>query len=335
MGFALKLAERRPKAPESALLGLLRGVPLLPGSAKTWPEVLALAEAHLVAPLLHAIAPELPDAAREDLRNLRAAAQADWRWHQAALLRASGALEGTGALVIHGAAHAEDFYPAPELRPLRELDLLIAPSRTFSALERLSRKGYRIEQRPEKGWLVLRLRDSRDARVVLNLRRGFPPPAGWSDVPQSSGAEPDVKSALAVGALCLRAQGTRLDPDDAVLVHALALAEEQLRVPLIAIVDLAHLFRRCNPAVVLARAQKARVVPQLGTALLLLERCLAAARRFGGVELDASRLPRVDIPVEMERAVDQFELSVEPARPGALFQVARALGLVAQRKGVE
>ena len=335
MGFALKLAERRPKAPESALLGLLRGVPLLPGSQKMWPEVLALAEAHQVAPLLHAVAPDLPVPAREDLRKLRAAAQAEWRWQQAALLRVSGALEGTGALVVHGAAHAEDFYPAPELRPIRALDLLIAPSRTFSALERLSRKGYRIEQRPEKGWLLLQLRDSRDARAVVNLRRGFRPPPGWSDVPQSSGAEPDVKSVLPVGALCLRAQGSRLDADDAVLVHALALVEEELRVPLITVVDLAHLFRRCNPAVLVARAQKARVVPQLGTALLLLERCVAASRRFCGVELDASRMPRLDIPIEMERAVDDFELSAEPARPGALVQVARALGLVAQRKVVE
>ena len=334
MGFALKLAERRPKAPESALLALLRGVPLLPALAKTWPEVLALAEAHLVAPLLHAVAPDLPAAAREDLRQLRAAAQAEWRWQQAALLRASGALEGTGALVVHGAAHAEDLYPSPELRPIRELDVLIAPSRTFSALERLSRKGYRIEQRPDKGWLVLRLRDPRDARVVLNLRRGFRPPAG-SSAQGTSGAEPDVKGALPVGALCLRAQGTRLDPDDAVLVHALALAEEELRVPLIAVVDLAHLFRRCNPAVLLARAQKARVVPQLGAALLLLERCVAAARRFAGVELDASRMPRVDVPVEVERAVDEFELAPEPVRPGALLQVARALGLLAQPKGVE
>jgi hypothetical protein len=40
-------------------------------------------------------------------------------------------------------------------------------------------------------------------------------------------------------------------------------------------------------------------------------------------------------PRYLERAVDQFELSAEPDRPGALFQVARALGLVAQRKVVE
>jgi len=337
VGFALKLAERRPKAPEAALLGLLRGVPLLPGTEKSWPEVCALAEAHLVAPLLHAVAPDLPAGAREQLGKLRTAAQAEWRWQQSALLRVAGALEGTGALVIHAGAYAEDFYPAPELRPIRELDLLIAPSRTFSTLERLSRKGYRIEERPEKGWLALRLRDPREARVVVNLRRGFAPPAGSRPHDASAGPEPEVKSALAVGGLCLRAEGSRLHPDDAILVHALALAEDELRAPLLAVVDLAHLFRRCDPSVVVGRARKAKVLPQLGMAFLLLERCVAAARRFGGVDVDIARIPRVhlDVSPEIDRAVDQFELSGEPARAGALTQVARALGLVAPRKGVE
>ena len=128
MGFPIKLAERRPKAPEAALLGLLRGVPLLPGLEKSWPEVLDLAEGHGVAPLLHAVAPELPDEARHDLRRLRAAAQAERGWQQAALLRVGGALEGAGALVVHAAAYAEDLYTAPELRPVRALEMLIAPS---------------------------------------------------------------------------------------------------------------------------------------------------------------------------------------------------------------
>jgi Uncharacterised nucleotidyltransferase len=337
VGFALKLAERRPKAPEAALLGLLRGVPLVSGTEKIWPEVCALAEAHFVAPLLHAFAPELPPGAKEDLARLRGAAQADWRWQQSALIRVTEALEGTGTLVIHGAAYAEDFYPAPELRPLRNLDLLIAASRTFSTLERLSRKGYRIEERPEKGWLLLRLRDPRDARVVVNLRRGFAPPPGSPPHDASSGPEPEVMSALAVGALCLRAHGTRLHADDAILVHALHLSEQGLRVPLIDVVDLAHLFRRCDPSVVVARARKARLLPQLGTAFLLLERCVAAARKFGGVDVDLARIPRVhlDLSPEMDRAVDHFELAAEPVRPGALTQVARALRLVAPRKGVE
>ena len=305
MGFPLKLAERRPKAPETALLGLLRGVPLLPGLERSWPEVLALAEAHGVGPLLHAVAPKLPDEAREDLRKLRAAAQADRRWQHAALLRLGGALEGAGALVVHGAAHAEDLYTAPELRPLRELEMLIAPSRTFAALERLS-------------------------------RRGFPPPGGAPAAPRAgAGPEPEVESALPAGALCLRAQGTRLHPDDAILVHALALAERALRAPLIEVVDLAHLFRRCDPAMAVARARQARLLPQLGAALLLLERCAAAARRFGGAEVDHARIPRLDLPGELGRAVDGFELAAEPARPGALLQVARALGLIAEQGSVE
>jgi hypothetical protein len=334
VGFPLKLAERRPKAPEAALLGLLRGVPLLPGTEKSCDEVCALAEAHLVAPLLHAVATELPAHAREQLAAARAAAQADWRWQQSGLLRVTEALEGTGALIIHGAAHAEDFYATPELRPIRELDLLIAPSKTFATLERLSRKGYRIEERPQKGWLLLRLRDPRDARVVVNLRRGFVLPPGSAAHDAGSGPEPEVKSAIAVGALCLRAEGTRLHADDAMLVHAVALAEDRLRAPLVDVVDLAQLFRRCDPSVVVGRARKARLLPQLSMAFLLLERCVAAARRFGGVEVDLARIPRVhlDISPEVERLVDHFELAAEPVRPGAL---ARALRLVAPRRGVE
>ena len=328
MGFPLKLAERRPKAPETALLGLLRGVPLLPGLDRSWPEILALAEAHGVAPLLDAVAPELPDRARHDLRRVRASAQAARGWQHAALLRLGGALEGAGALVVGGAAHAEDLYTAPELRPLRELEMLIAPSRTFAALERLSRRGYRIEERPEKGWLVLLLRDPRDARVLIRLRRGFAAPVGPPPRTRGAGPQPEVESVLPVGALLLRASGTRLHPDDALLVQAVAVAEQGYRVPLIDVVDLAYLFRRCDPDIAMARARQLRLLPQLGAALLLLERCAASAAAFGGAAIDVGGIPRVDLPPEAVRAVDEFELSAEPAaRPGALWHMARALGL--------
>jgi hypothetical protein len=332
------MAQQRPKAPEAALLGLLRGVPLLPEMEKSWPEVLALAKAHGVAALLHAVGPELLEQAREDLRRARTSAQAARGWQHAALLRFCAALEGAGALVVHGAAHAEDVYPSAELRPLHELEMLIAPSRTFAALERLSRRGYRIEERPEKGWLVLRLRDPRDGRVPLHLRRGFPLAAGAPAAPRAqSGAEPEVRSALPVGALFLRAQGTRLHADDAILVHALRLAEQRWRAPLIEIVDLAHLFHRCDPVTTLARARHSRLLPQVGAALLLLDRCAAGARRFGGAGFDPARIPHadLDVPPELQRAVDGFELSAEPDRPGPLRLFARALGLVAQQGGVE
>src|SRR5207248_2258048 len=52
LSFPLKMAEKKSKAPAAVLLGLLRGRPLPEGAAKGWPEVVALAEAHGVAPLL-------------------------------------------------------------------------------------------------------------------------------------------------------------------------------------------------------------------------------------------------------------------------------------------
>jgi len=113
------------------------------------------------------------------------------------------------------------------------------------------------------------------------------------------------------------------------------LADQGTRTRLIEVVDLAHLFRRCDPAMAVARARQARLLPQLGAALLLLERCAAASRQFGGAEVDPARFPRLDLPPEVERAVDAVELSAEPERPGALVQMARALGLVAEQGSVE
>src|SRR5207244_13417041 len=66
-----------------------------------------------------------------------------------------------------------------------------------------------------------------------------------------------------------------------------------------------------------------------------LERWAAASRRFGGAEVDPARFPRLDLPPDVERAVDAYELSAEPDRPGPLVQVARALGLVARQGSVE
>jgi hypothetical protein len=84
-----------------------------------------------------------------------------------------------------------------------------------------------------------------------------------------------------------------------------------------------------------ARARHARLLAELGAALLLLERCAAAAQRFGGAEVDAARIPRLDLPAGLERTAEGFELSAEPSRPGALLQMARALGLVAEQGNVE
>jgi len=333
LSLPLKAAEKKARAPGAVLLGLLRGGTLPEGALKRWSEVVALAEAHRVGPLLHSTARELPGEARESLQQMRAAALADRGWQHAALLRVQGALEGAGALALHAAAHAEDLYPAPELRPHRTLDLLIAPSRTFAALERLSRRGYQIDptlSKPDKGWLTLRLRDPRDARVVIDLHRGFPPLPG---VPPRGDAE--VRSALDAEQLCRRAAGTRLEANDAVVVQALALAAAEFRAPLIWVADLAHLLRRGEMKALLARAHQVSLMPQLAAALALLARCAGSARRLGGAPVESGRLPRLEVPKELARAVDRFELEIAE-RPGPFAQVARALRrAVAGRGGVE
>ena len=94
-------------------------------------------------------------------------------------------------------------------------------------------------------------------------------------------------------------------------------------------------FARCDPAVAFSRARQARLLPQLGAALLLLEQCAAAAHRFGGAAVDPARMPRFDLPEDLQRAAQGYDLSAEPDRPGALVQFARALGLVAAQGSVE
>ena len=67
----------------------------------------------------------------------------------------------------------------------------------------------------------------------------------------------------------------------------------------------------------------------------LCEQCAAAAHRFGGAAVDPARMPRFDLPEDLQRAAQGYDLSAEPDRPGALVQFARALGLVAAQGSVE
>jgi hypothetical protein len=118
-------------------------------------------------------------------------------------------------------------------------------------------------------------------------------------------------------------------------VQALAFAAAEYRAPLIWVVDLAHLLRRCEMGPLLARAHQASLMPQLSTAFSLVARCAGTARRLGGTPVESGRFPRLDLPKSLERFVDRYELEIVD-RPGALAQMARALRrAVAGRGGVE
>ena len=114
-------------------------------------EALGLAVRHGIAPLLHEAVqagglPWLPETIRRGLREARIAELSLEEKRARALTRVLAALAAEPllpVLLIKGAASARTIYPAPELRPRSDLDLLIAPADRTRALAMLRSRGYR------------------------------------------------------------------------------------------------------------------------------------------------------------------------------------------------
>lgn len=261
------------------LLALLRGG-VAPGEADPrWPETLALAERHGIAPLLHETARGVPPGPLASLRRARARALQDELRLRAGLLRA---LARVGeAVVLKGAAYSVELYPQPELRPRGDIDLLVPPARLEEAARALS--AYRwhpaARQHEERaGWHERTLEDPIDPSVVIDLHRGFSQPE---------------RTRLDAPALCARSLpeprlgplARVLEPTDALLAHAANLGTHELRVPLIALCDLARLWPRADAVLLLERAEEARLCGALYASLALLQQ-LAPAGAFGGARFD-------------------------------------------------
>ena len=300
----------RPGAgPEALLLQLLRGVPP-GGSGGRWPApedprwegALGLAERHGVAPLLHASASVLAHVPRQVVARLKQARVAELRREQqreAVLTRALTALAGdqgsapVPALLIKGAASARTLYPAPELRPRADLDLLVLPRDAALARERLARAGFvhhavtRGTPEDDPAWHEHTLHDPDAAEAVIDLhqgllqreRHGLPPgPLLLRGV-----REPGLPGATLLPA-----------PEDALLVCALSLAAHELQSPLVVASDLARLLPRCDQRLLAARAREGRVARALALALTWL---LLVA----GGEAGAEVVLLADAPVERAR----------------------------------
>ena len=295
------------------LLALLRDDGPPPGDEDPrWPEALALASRHGVAPLLHATVRGLPAGAATALRRARAASLRDSLWREQGLRRALTRLPG--AVAFKGAASAYELYESPELRPSADIDLLHLNAEDLP--------GYRWHQatrahESRERWHERTFVDPLDARVVIDLHRGFSQPE---------------RTRVDVAALCARARpGQRscvLDPDDAVLVQALNLATHELRAPLISVVDFARLWLRCRPAVVHQRAQAWRLRNALFAALTLLSTCAGKTGRFGGVAVERSSLPAPGLLPRclLRIAVARYDLSRRPL--GRLEQLVRKASFI-------
>jgi hypothetical protein len=299
---------------EELLLALLRGERAPHAADPRWPQVLASARRHGVAPLLHETARELPTPVEKGLRKELSSSIMSSTKRQGGEARVVAALDGLRPVLLKGAALSRTIYQRPELRPRGDFDVLVAPDVAGEAARRLRALGY--ARHPARRGGVLddprrhqqTLVNALDPSVIVDLHRALcQPQRARLPIPELVSRARPIDGGPA-GALAL-------DPDDAILAHAVHLAGHELRVPLIHLVDLARLWSRCAPKVVVARARSYRVLRPLLCALWLLERCAEGRSELGGAQFDLEALG----------AVRRALLAREPAL------VQRALGWMIRR----
>lgn len=311
---------------EALLLQLVRGAPeggLWPAAGDgRWEGALGLAERHGVAPLLqqwaatatamgsvsvtatesvtnsvtHSVtaAARLPASVRARLKQARVAELRREQLREAVLQRALAALAGgTGeaplaVLLLKGAASARTIYPAPELRPRGDLDLLVAPHDAAEARARLARWGFRhhpaVRGTPEDdpSWHEHTLHDPTAAEAVIDLHQGLLQPGRHGLAPGPLFSRGAAGAGLPGAALLPSAE-------DAVLTCALSLAAHELRSPLVVACDLARLLPRCDQRLLAERAKEARVVRALGLSLCWLLRLAGGAAPRAGMARSTER----------------------------------------------
>jgi hypothetical protein len=279
-----------------------------PPEGDVWEGALTLAQAHGVAPLLHAwaigeagsgsgapanagsrsadarlrglrpaIVPSsaLPQAFVSPLHRMRAAELLVEARREAALVRALAALASEAAsplpvLLLKGAASARTLYVAPELRPRGDLDLLVAPAQFAEAVARLEVAGYRHHPK---------VRGTAEESPGWHERTLLDPadPSCVLDLhqellqPERQGLRAEAMLARSQPAPGLGANARLPAPEDALLSCVVSLGAHELRSPLVVACDLALLLGRCDPIVVAQRAAEARVERMLLLALSWLQ----------------------------------------------------------------
>lgn len=131
-----------------ALLGMIGGREPPPGT--DWASVAAMAQAHRLEPLLAWRAATgcwaVPEAVIGEWETARRSAALHGLGYQAALRLAGERLDAAGIawVALKGVALAWRDYPAPELRPMRDIDLLVARDDVLRAAEVLAAAGFVI-----------------------------------------------------------------------------------------------------------------------------------------------------------------------------------------------
>ena len=136
------------------LLGMLGG--RAPAADTDWPTIAAMAAAHRLEPLLSWRADKfgwaIPEGIGIDWDQARRTTALQTLGFQAALRLAGARLDaaGIGWVALKGVALAWRDYPAPELRPMRDIDLLVARADVLRAAEVLAAVGFVMPQADER-----------------------------------------------------------------------------------------------------------------------------------------------------------------------------------------
>ena len=137
-----------------ALLGMIGG--RAPPADPDWPTIATMAAAHRLEPLLAWRADTggwaVPEAVASAWNAARRGAALKTLGFQAALRLAGERLDaaGIGWVTLKGVALAWRDYPAPELRPMRDIDLLVARRDVLRAAEVLAAVGFVMPQADER-----------------------------------------------------------------------------------------------------------------------------------------------------------------------------------------
>jgi Uncharacterised nucleotidyltransferase len=130
---------------------------------QTWQALSERAADHRIQPLLHVewgsgpLADAIPQAVRDDWAQAHRIAAMRALAHKAELARVTGLLkdQGMATLALKGSWLAWHAYPAPAMRPMRDIDLLVADNQAEQAWHFLRKQGFEIIEtliEPVEAW---------------------------------------------------------------------------------------------------------------------------------------------------------------------------------------
>jgi hypothetical protein len=286
MGAAAIREGAAPAVPEAlwaAVHAAAAGEPWPPSSERTAGLLLDQADREGLLPLLFE-APAPPEVVRAALERQRARlrlAEARAQILAGALRSLAEVLEGEPFVVLKGADYMRRLYARPALRPMQDIDVLVPAPRLEAVCARLLARGL-VRRAPtraareapsyyERAFLL--------GDVIVEVHHAFL---------QRSRHPVDYAAVWSRRVPCpdLGGEAARLHDVDAFAYHALALAKDELTVPLIRFVDL-RLMLQADRAVLRPAAARAREWKAARALFAALFRLRSVFPDLGGGDLES------------------------------------------------